>query len=252
MIRAKNIGLLFVLLLAVSAHAENVFTNLISRGEQAGRQGDAAGAFAFFSRAEAVATNGADLCVVTRRYCDLMHDAPSDLQKTLAQKALACANRAVAADPKNATAHLTLAVCYVKNFPYADNQTKVNWSKALKSECEAALVLDPRQDVGYYLLGRWNFDVANMNFFYRGIVRIVYGGLPHASQTEAKKNFLRAIELNPNRIIHHLELAKVYAAAGEKKSARAELERCAALKPVDRDDADAQQEAKSQLSKSGA
>ena len=138
------------------------------------------------------------------------------------------------------TAHLTLAVCYAKNFPYADNQTKVNWSKAIKTECETALALDPKQDVGYYLLGRWNFDVANMNFLIKGVVKLVYGGLPRASNAEAIKNFKAAIALKPERIIHHLELAKVYAATGERILARTELDRCVALKPVDRDDAEAQ------------
>jgi tetratricopeptide (TPR) repeat protein len=240
--------LLFALLLAVSAHAENSFTNLMSQGELAQARGDAAGAFKFFSSAETLATNCTNLCVVTRRYCDLMHDTgSSDLQKTLAQRALACANRAVQADAKSATAHLTLAVCYVKNFPYVDNATKINWSKAMKAECETGIALDPKQDVGYYLLGRWHFSTANMNFVYKGLVKVVYGGLPKASNEDAIKNFKQAIELAPKRIIHHFELAKAYAATGEKKLELAELEKCHALKPVDRDDTDAQRDAEKRL-----
>ena len=240
--------LFFISLLAVSAHAESSFTNLVSQGEAAQARGDAAGALKFFSSAEPQATNGADWCVLARRYCDLMHDTPSaDLQKTLAQRALVAANRGVKADPKSATAHLTLAVCYVKNFPCAGNETKISWSKAMKAECETAIALDPKQDVGYYLLGRWYFETANMNFLLKGLVKVVYGGLPKASNEEAVKNFKQAIELAPNRIIHHFELAKVYEATGEKKLALVELEKCRALKPVDRDDVDAQLDAVKKL-----
>ena len=241
--------ILLALLLAVSTRAESLsLTNLLSQGEVAQKRGDAAGAFKFFSSAEPLATNCPDLCVMARRYCDLMHDTTSaSLQKTLAEKALACSFRAVKIDPKNATAHLSVAVCYAKNFPYTNNQTKVNWSKLMKTECETGLALDPKQDIGYYLLGRWNFDVANMNFILKGLLKIVYGGLPQASNEEAIKNFKQAITLAPKRIIHHRELAKVYEATGETKLETAELEICRSLKPVDRDDDEAQKDAVKRL-----
>ena len=237
--------IVLALLFALQAHAENLsFSNLLSQGEVSQKRGDAAVAFKLFSRAELLATNCPDLCVMARRYCDLMHDTTSsDLQKTLAEKALACSFRAVKVDPKNATAHLSVAVCYAKNFPYTNNQTKVNWSKLIKTECETGLALDPKQDVGYYLLGRWHFGVANMNFILKSLLKIVYGGLPEASNEEAIKNFKKAIELAPNRIIHHRELAKAYEAIGETKLAASELEKCRRLKPLDRDDEEAQRDA---------
>jgi len=174
----------------------------------------------------------------------LMYDTEStDLKKTLAERALATARRAVQADPQSATAHLCIAVCYAKNFPYVDNQTKVNWSRSIKTEGETALKLDPKQDLGYYLLGRWNHDVADMNFIYRALVKLVYGGLPNASVAQAITDFKQASALAPNRIIHHYELGKVYAETGESKLAIAELTTCSRLKPIDRDDADAQRNA---------
>ena len=87
-----------------------------------------------------------------------------------------------------------------------------------------------------------------MNFLYKGLVRIIYGGLPPASNAEAVKDLQRAVALNPARIIHHLELGKVYAALGQKEAARQQLELCARLKPLDPDDEDAQAEAAHELS----
>jgi tetratricopeptide (TPR) repeat protein len=245
----KSSWLLLAAWLSLSACAEELsFTNLVAQGESSQARGAALEAFRHFSQAELLATNSPDFCVMARRYCDLMHDTKSsELQKTLAEKALACAFRAVAADNQNATAHLTLAVCYAKNFPYTNNQTKVNWSKVIKTECETGLALDPKQDIGYHLLGRWNFDVANINFIIKGLLSMVYGGLPAASNEEAIKNFKQAIKLAPQRIIHHYELAKVYEATGEAKLAAAELAICGTLKPVDRDDEEAQRDAEKKL-----
>jgi tetratricopeptide (TPR) repeat protein len=228
---------------------EAAFTNALARAALAGQSTNWPGALKEMAAAAIQAgTNCARLCQVTKCYCDLMHLSGADNnQQRLAELALGTAQRAVQADPRNATAHLCVAVCYVKNFPYAPNARKVVWSRAIKSECETAIALDPHQDVGYYLLGRWEFGVANMNFLIKGLVRLVYGGLPAASNAEAIQDFQKAIALAPRRIIHHAELAKVYAATGELKPARREWETCVALNPVDADDADAQAEARQQL-----
>jgi Tfp pilus assembly protein PilF len=182
------------------------------------------------------------LCALTKEYCDQMHAANSAAeQKILATKALDTATRAVAADTSSATAHLCLAVAYVKKFQLVDTRTAISYSRGFKAEAETAIRLDPKNDVSYYLMGRWLYGVANMNFIYKGLVKLIYGGLPHASNELAKENFLKAVALAPNRIIHLLELAKTYHIIGDKNLALEELKKCAALPPMDRDDADAKQ-----------
>jgi Tfp pilus assembly protein PilF len=191
------------------------------------------------------------LCAETKQYCDQMHVTKSTAeQKILAAKALDCALRAVAADTNNVKAHLCLAVAYVKNFQLVDTRTAINYSRHIKTEAETAIRLDPKNDIAYYLLGRWYYGVANMNFIYKGLVKLIYGGLPHASNELALENFQKAVALAPKRIIHHLELAKTYHVTGEYGRARAELEKCAALPPIDQDDADAKQWA-AEISRTG-
>ena len=228
-----------------TVRAGDGFAALLAQGDLAVARGDVAGAQKFYDAADRLdSTNGPELCHLTKGCCDLMHLIASPaLQESLARIALTNAFRAEQADPQSPTAHLCVAVCYVKNFPYAGNATKVRWSKAIKTECETAIALDPRQDVAYYLLGRWYFGVANMNFLLKGLVDIVYGALPRATNEDAVRNFQKAIALAPNRIIDHFELARAWAVMGESDRARSELEKCRALKPVDRDDADAQADA---------
>jgi tetratricopeptide (TPR) repeat protein len=248
-----SVGLVFCILFfsGMPLHAGEDFTHLLAQGDLAGAHGDVNAALKCYAAADQQAgTNCGDLCRLTKDYCDLMHGVPStETQHKLAELALADAHRAEQADPNSATAHLCMAVCYLKNFPWAPNATKVAWSKAIKTECDAAIALNPREDIAYYMLGRWEFGVANMNFVVKGLTRVIYGGLPAASDAEAVRDFQKAIALAPNRIIHHSELARVYEAMGENKLAEAELQKCATLKPTDRDDMDAQTDAAQRLAK---
>lgn len=249
-VEVTRVACLCLTLLAFQTRAnEDRFGSLVAQGNLAGKRGDLAAALKAYAAAEKLeAVNSSNLCALTKCYCDLMHSTSSpEVQRELASAALQCSEAAVRADPRNATSHLCVAICYAKNFPYVDNRTKVSYSRSIKAESEQAIELDPGQDVAYYLLGRWNYGVANMNLLYRGLVRIVYGGLPPASNAEAIKDLKHAITLNPRRIIHHEQLAKVYLAIGEKELARAELEKCPRLKPLDEDDAEAQAEAAKEL-----
>ncbi|HEY4416097.1 MAG TPA: hypothetical protein VGO57_10420 [Verrucomicrobiae bacterium] len=252
--KLKNVGLGCFLLLAgtVLGRADTVcFTNLLAQGDNFATHSNATAALKIYLQAEGqFATNTADLCILTQHFCDLMYvTSSSATKKTVAEHALNCARQAVASNPKNATAHICLAITYAKNFPFAGNQAKVDYSRGIKQESEKAIALDPKQDIAYYLLGCWHYGAANLNFFYKGLAKVIYGGLPPASNEKAIENFKAAIALNPNRIIHHAELGKVYATIGQATLARNEWEKCRKLQPLDRDDREAQQEAVQELAK---
>jgi len=248
----RRAGMVFgcVLLLAGGVRAEDVsFTNSLARAALAEQRGDVSAALEIYAGAERLAAaNSAALCVLTRRYCDLMYlTNAATIQKELVERAQACALQAVAADGKNATAHACLAICYAKSCAFAGLKDELAYTRLFKLEAEKTLALDPRQDIACYLLGRWNYGLANVGLLSRAFVKVVYGGLPKASNEDAIKYFQQAIGLAPNRIIHHAGLAMVYEATGETKLEIAELEKCQVLKPGDHEDADAQQDAEKKL-----
>jgi len=217
--------------------------SLLAQGDALSQKHDNRGALQVFLQAEKLFPTNTEVHIkLAMAYMDLMHAAKGEAeQKTLAQQALACARKAVEDDPKSAKAHVCLAIGYAKNFPYLDNQTKVDYSRQIKVEAEKAIALDPKFDLAYHMLGRWNCEVANMNLILSGLVKLVYGGLPKASNEAAITNFKKAMELAPGRIIHHLQLAHVYHIVGKKELMTAELKACANYKPVDLDDGDAQE-----------
>jgi len=244
-------ALFSVWLAATQAQAGNAsFTRLLTEGERAEKNGDMPAALRSYSQAEPVASsNSADLCALTKDYCDLMYSTDSAVaKKHLLELAVACASRAVMDDPKSSTAHACMAVCYAKESAYADIKAKVTYSRLIKKEAEEAIVLNPKQDVAYYLLGRWNYGVANIGLLSRAYVKVVYGGLPSASNELSIKDFEQAIALAPGHIIYYAGLANVYETMGEKNLALAEWKKCIGMRPLDRDDRDAQQQAINELS----
>jgi len=81
------------------------------------------------------------------------------------------------------------------------------------------------------------------------LARFIYGGMPDASLEEAERDYTKAIELAPQRVIHHHELARVYAAMGKQDLARAEWEKELTLKPEDTEGVNDQKQARAELAK---
>lgn len=228
---------------------DSSFSNSLAQADIAEKRGDLQQALKFYGAAQQMeSTNAPDLCVLAHRYCDLTYLTNSaEAQKDLVVRALACAQQAVRADPSNSIAHASVAVCYAKCCNYADIKTELDYSRRFKQEAEEAIALDPKQDVAYYLLGRWNYALANVGLLSRAYVKVVYGGLPQASLEDAVSNFQKACALAPNRILNHSGLALAYEGLGEKKLEVVELKKCCALKPLGPEDVDAQRDAKNKL-----
>jgi tetratricopeptide (TPR) repeat protein len=243
-----------MLLLPSAGWAEDyAFSNSLAQAALAEQRADIPAALKLLEQAEHLESNNVmHLCVLARRYCDLTWLSNSIMvQKELVARALACSLQAVKADSNNATAHACVAVCYAKGCTFADLKTELTYSRLFKLEAERTLALDPRQDIAYYLLGRWNYEIANVGLLSRAFVKVVYGGLPKASNADAIANFQKAIQLAPDRILHHAGLAMAYEAAGDRQLAIVELKKCRAMKPAGLEDQEAQREAVKKLAALG-
>jgi len=224
-------------------------TNFLESGGGMEIRADIPAALKTYDRAQRTNWNNAkELCGLARRYCDLAYltKAPA-VQKDVVARALECSLRAADLDSNNATAHACVAVCYAKSCDFADIRTKLDYSRNLKRAAEEAIALDPKQDIAYYLLGRWHYGVANVGLWSRAYVKLVYGGLPQASNAEAIVNIRKAITLAPDRIIYHAGLATVYRTTGERRLELAELEKCRDLKPQGLEDEEARRDAVKEL-----
>jgi tetratricopeptide (TPR) repeat protein len=137
-----------------------------------------------------------------------------------AERALYHAQRAVALDPDDPVNVLSVAISYGKMGLYGDTREKVAFSRQLREYAERSLALDPGYAWAHHVLGRWHHEVAALSGPARLVVRLVYGGLPEASRTQAVRHLERAVALDPDNLIHHLELGIALWAVGEREAAR--------------------------------
>ncbi len=247
--RAAVLSLMALSVTALAASAGGDIAAFIAEGDAYDAKLDNARALEAYLQAEKLGAHDAGtLYRIARQYALSTDDTTSQsLQHDLAETALAYANRAVAADPGNPKAQLSAAICYGRLVPYVSSRRKVEYSRLIKEHADIALKLDPGDSYAWHVLGVWNYELAKMGLFTRGLVKVVYGGIPPASNEEAARLLRKAVELAPQRVSHHVELGRVYLALGLKKLARRELERGLALPDREKDDPESKRRAREAL-----
>ncbi len=190
---------------------------------------------------------------IARQYSDSVVDTRDDEEKKrLAQTALDYSLRAVRLEPTNPENVLSVAVSHGKLAVYSDTRTKIEYSRLIKEEAERALALDPNYDWAHHVLGRWHYEVASLGPTTRFFVRLVYGGLPPASNDAAISHLEKAVSLSPQTLAHHLELGFAYLEAGREADARAAFDRGLALPSTEKHDEDAKARARRALARLAA
>ena len=164
-------------------------------------------------------------------------------KKAYAQTALNYAKRAVERGPDMSEAHLSLAIASGKITDFVDNRTKMEYSGVIKREAEKAVQLNPKNDLAYLVLAKWNFEMSDLNPILRGIAQMLYGQVPASSPEKAIEYFKKAISIAPNRINYHFEYAQTLDRMGKKQEARAEYQKVLQLTATDREDREDQKEA---------
>lgn len=123
------------------------------------------------------------------------------------------AGRAVAAEPTGADGHFALALAIGHASLSKSKEERIRRATEIRTEALAAIELDPRHDGAYHVLGRWNAEIMRLSGFSRFFAKRFLGAgiFGQASWDQAIANLQKAVELDPERIYHRLELARIYA-----------------------------------------
>jgi tetratricopeptide (TPR) repeat protein len=123
------------------------------------------------------------------------------------------ARRAAAADPSGADGHFALAAAVGRASLTMGAKAKIRRASVIRSEAMRTIALNPRHDGAYHILGRWNAEIMRISGFNRFFAKSFLGGgiVGKASWSQAIYNMEKAVQLDPTRIYHHLELAEIYA-----------------------------------------
>jgi len=153
----------------------------------------------------------------------------------LGNEAVEYAKRAVAISPKNPDAQLAVAISVGKLQPFEDYQQKFDSVHVIKDAVDRVTELDPNNDLGWHVLGRWYQGLAEVDPLHRALAQQM-GGLPPATFQQAATCFEKAIQLNPHRLMHYIALGTVYVEMGRKDEGRHLIEKGLAMENTEKED----------------
>ena len=135
------------------------------------------------------------------------------------------AGRAVASDSMGADGHFALAAATGKVSLTLGQDARIRKAGIIRQQALRAIELNPRHDGAYHILGRWNAEIMRISGISRFVARNFLGAsvFKQASWKNAVANMEKAVALDPGRIQHHLELARIYADRKREADADAQL-----------------------------
>ncbi|WP_212005838.1 hypothetical protein [Chitinophaga sp. HK235] len=146
------------------------------------------------------------------------------------------AEQALKVNSSNADANLAMAVAMGRMALISGAKEKVASSKDVKKYAELAIKFNPNLAQAYHVLGKWNYEVANLNVFERGAAKMLFGGLPDGSLKNAIANYEKCRQLDPAFLLNYIELARAYKADDQQEKAIEVLKKALVLRPIYQDD----------------
>ncbi len=161
----------------------------------------------------------------------MMPNSQRAQRDTVYQEARAFAERAVRANSNGADGHYMVAVSIGRVALTMGARDRVRYSRVIRDEALRATELDPRHDGALHVLGRWNAEIQRLPGITKFFARTFLGAsiFSQASWDNSVNYFTQAININPQNIYHHLDLAEALIDADRQAEARPHLEEIAQL-----------------------
>ncbi len=134
--------------------------------------------------------------------------------------------RAVAVAPGEAESYFNLARALGRAALNVGVRDRVKYAVDIREQALAALKIDQNHPGALHVIGMWNAEVMRLNGLERFFAKNFLGGkiFGIANWKDAVSNLERAVEVDPVRLSHKLDLGLIYRDVGDKAKARAQLE----------------------------
>jgi len=132
------------------------------------------------------------------------------------------AGAALKINPNNADANCAMAIVLGSIALTGSSKEKVTAAKEIKKYVDVALKNDPLNYKAWHVLGRWHFELSDLNVFERAAVKIMFGGLPHSTIPESIRAFEKAASIK-SFAANYMELAKAYKKNNQREKAIAAI-----------------------------
>jgi tetratricopeptide (TPR) repeat protein len=136
------------------------------------------------------------------------------------------ARRAVEANPADAQGHAQLARALGRKALSLGKKDQVKYAGDVRSAALEALRINPKDPSALHVMGKWNYEVLRLSGITRFMAKTFLGGkvFDSAKWDDAQHYMEESVQVDPTRLIHHLDLARVYAARDNKVKAREQYE----------------------------
>jgi tetratricopeptide (TPR) repeat protein len=250
----RKLILVTVLSLTPAAVAAQIADHLV-RGDEAYVALRPVDAVAHYEAAVADDSSSYDaLWKASRSLADLAEYEPDkEKRKDMYRRAEALARRAVAVKPSDAEAHFHLARALGRVALSHGPKDRVKYGKAVREEALEALRLDPNHPGALHVMGMWHAEVRRLPGIARFFAKSFLGGkiLGSARWDEAVRLLSRAVEVDPQRLAHHLDLARIYRDIDQPEPARVHYQHVIDGAVTDYNDAHYKREAADEIAKLG-
>jgi tetratricopeptide (TPR) repeat protein len=160
---------------------------------------------------------------------------PDPARDSLYRLAERYATRAVAANPDGSDGFFALANAIGRTSLTLGKKERVRRAAEIRNAALRAIELNPRQDGAFHVMGRWNAEIMRLSSFQRFFAKTFLGGavFSQASWANGVTYMKQAIEIRPDFIYHHYDLALFYIDTKQWALARQQLALIPALPLID-------------------
>ena len=220
-----------ILLLVITAFALAASTltaqsnDFVARGDSeyaAHRPGDAITHYEAAVAADSPAYEA--LWKASRSLADLAEYEPDQGKRTeMYRRAERLARQAVTVRPNDAEAHFHLARAVGRVALSHGPKDRVKFGKEVREHALEALRLEPDHPGALHVMGMWHAEVRRLPGIARFFAKTFLGGqiFGSAKWDEAVRLLARAVAVDGERIVHHLDLARIYRDIDQHEQARA-------------------------------
>ncbi len=209
-----------------------------------------AGSYRHYQEAVKLEPNNAEaLWKAARDAVDLGEFSDEANRKALYNQGQDFARRAVAAAPQSSMAHFVLSRAIGRAALALGARERVKYAGDVRREALEALRLDSANAGAMHVMGMWNAEIMRLSGFTRFMAKNILGGkvFAEANWNDAQRYLERSVALEPNRVVHRLDLAGVYADRGNKARARQEYQAAIQLPATEYNDKNYKAQAETRL-----
>lgn len=129
--------------------------------------------------------------------------------------------------PQDADANYMMAIAYIRLSEIETSNEKIaEHIKNIKIYADKVVAIQPNHGKAWYLIGKWHYEILNLNSLKKATLKLLHGGLPKANIEDAITAFEKCKILEPYFAVNYLEMAKAYYYNKQYEKTLAALEQC--------------------------